>query len=570
MPEGATAAPPARARNSVRAKTHMVAAAHPLAADAGLQMLRAGGSALDAAIATQMVLALVEPQSSGLGGGAFLMHWDGRNVQAWDGRETAPAAVDETLFLDAAGKPLQFMQAVVGGRAVGVPGAVRMLEAAHRLHGKLPWAKLFEPAIELSEQGFEIGPRLHALLAGDQALRRDAQARQYFYASNGQPHPVGYRQLNPALAEILRTVAARGAAALHEGPIADDLVARVRGHATNPGRMTAADLAAYAPKQRVAICAMWRTLYRICGHPPPSSGHLAVMQILGMLEQLPALQSPLAGGAPGPDWLHRYTEAARLAYADRALYVADPDFTDPPAGRWTSLLDTRYMRQRAALISERSMKVAPPGRPMGEPITGSPQRAQPEYGTSHISVVDGEGHAVALTTSIEAVFGARLMADGGTGKAGGYLLNNQLTDFSFRPTGDDGRPVANRAQGGKRPRSSMSPTLVFDARSGELIMTLGSPLGAAIPHLVAKTLLATLDWNMDVQQAVDLPNFASFNGPTVLESGRFPETTIAALRQRGHEVIENDLASGLHAIIRTRDGWAGAADSRREGVARGD
>jgi gamma-glutamyltranspeptidase/glutathione hydrolase len=548
----------------------MVAAAHPLAADAGHEMLQAGGSALDAAIAAQMVLALVEPQSSGIGGGAFLMHWDGAEVQAWDGRETAPTAAGERLFLAPDGRPLPFGEAVFGGRAVGTPGAVKMLEAAHRRHGRLPWSRLFEPAIVLAERGFAVGPRLHGQLLADPHLRRDALAREYFYRADGSPQPVGERLRNPALAAVLRAIAAGGSEVLHRGPVAADLVARVRGHPV-PGTLSAADLAGYEPRQREPICTLWLEVYRVCGFPPPSSGHIAVMQILGILEKLPAPAPRLQDGVPGADWLHTYTEAARLAFADRAEFVADPDFVAAPGGDWKTLLDAAYLRQRAALIGPRRAPLVRPGEPPGlAPGARAPMPEQPEHGTSHIGVVDGEGRAVALTSTIEAQFGARVMADGGTGLPGGYLLNNQLTDFSFTPADAAGRPVANRLQPGKRPRSSMSPTLVFDARSGRLLMSLGSPGGPAIIHFTARTLLGTLAWGLEAQRAIEGPNFGSFGGPAVLEAGRFPASTVEALRARGHDAIEVELTSGLQVIQRTATGWHGGADPRREGAVRGD
>ena len=557
-----------------------VAAAHPLAAQAGLQVLRAGGSAVDAAVAVQMVLALVEPQSSGIGGGAFLLHWDGQAVQAWDGRETAPAGATERDFLDAAGRPLPYAQAVFGGRSVGTPGAVRMLEAAHRQHGRLPWARLFDPAIALAEQGFPVGLRLHTLLQGDALLRRDALARAYFYSSDGSPHPVGTRLRNPALAAVLRALANGGADALHLGPIAQDIVARVQ-RSSNPGTLGLADLASYAPVLREPMCTDWLQHHRVCGMPPPSSGHLALMQMLGMLNAMPgamarpaALQAlPGPGDAPAADWLHRYLEAARLAYADRALYVADPATTPPPAGNWASLLAPDYLRQRAALVTAARMPVAPAGTPGGQRSAWAPMPDQPEYGTSHISIVDAQGHALALTTSIEAGFGARLMSDGGTGLPGGFLLNNQLTDFSFQPADAQGRLVANRVQPGKRPRSSMSPTLVFDRRvpgPGSLVLSVGSPGGPFIPHFVARTLLASLVWGLELQRAIDLPGFGHLGGPVLLEVGRFPPQTTQALRALGHNVVETDLTSGLQGLQRTPTGWAGAADPRREGAVAAD
>jgi gamma-glutamyltranspeptidase/glutathione hydrolase len=566
LPEGASGL---SAKPGWSVSRFAVAAANPLATEAGFQVLKAGGTAVDAAVAVQMVLALVEPQSSGIGGGAFLLHWDGRVVQAWDGRETAPAAADQRLFFGADGQPMPREQAWLGGRAVGVPGAVRLLEAAHRQHGRLPWAQLIQPAITLAEQGFAVSARLHTQLQGETALRSDPQARAYFFRADGQPHPMGHRLRNPALAAVLRRIAAEGSAGLHTGPVAADIVRRVQGHVTNPGRLGQADLASYAVKLREPICTDWTLIYRVCGMPPPSSGHLAVMQILGLLERLTPLAEPLRDGAPTPDWLHRYTEASRLAFADRAQFVADPDFVTAPPGGWSSLLDDAYLRQRALLIGERRMDTARPGQPGGQRSALAPQPDQAEHGTSHISIVDGEGHALAMTTSIEAAFGARLMSDGGTGLAGGFLLNNQLADFSLLPADARGRPIANRVQPGKRPRSSMSPTLVFDRRDGRLLMSLGSPGGAAIIHFSAKALIGALDWGLDAQRAINLPNFGSFNGTTVLEAGRFGGATVAALRARGHTVVEMELTSGLQALQRTPTGWFGGADPRREGVVMG-
>ncbi len=554
-----------------------VAAANPLATAAGLQVLQAGGSAVDAAVAVQMVLTLVEPQSSGIGGGAFLLLWDGRAVQAWDGRETAPAAATERLFLGPDGQPVAFDKAVVGGRSVGVPGAVKLLEAAHRAHGRLPWAQLMQPAIGLAERGFAVSARLHQQLLGETALQADAQARAYFYRADGSPQPVGTLLRNPALAAVLRRIADQGSAALHTGPVAADIVRRVQGHATAPGRMALADLAGYSAVQREPLCTDWLASYRVCGMPPPSSGHLALMQILGILERLPALPDPLAGAQPGgradapsPDWLQAYTEAARLAFADRALYVADPDFVTAPDGGWGSLLEDAYLQQRAGLVGERSLGRATPGTPGGTRVAWAPMAEQPEHGTSHISIVDAQGRVLAMTTTIEAVFGSRVMSDGGTGLPGGFLLNNQLTDFSLAPADAQGRPVANRVQPGKRPRSSMSPTLVFDRRTGRLLMSLGSPGGPAIIHFTAKALVGSLQWGLDAQRAIDLPNFGSFNGPTVLEAGRFAPATVAALKARGHQVVETELPSGLQALQRTPTGWFGGADPRREGVVMGE
>lgn len=561
IPEQPEAATGTVAKPGWATQRFAVAAANPLATDAGYQVLKAGGSAVDAAVAVQMVLTLVEPQSSGIGGGAFLLHWDGRQVKAYDGRETAPAAADERLFLKPDGTPMAFNDAVVGGRSVGVPGTLRMLELAHRQHGRLPWAQLFEPAIRLAEEGFPLSPRLHGLLRSEAFLKRDPVAARYFYRPDGEPWPVGTRLRNPALAAVLREVAARGPDAFYRGPIARDVVAKVQGHATNPGRLTEADLAGYRPREREALCADWRQ-YRLCGFPPPSSGHLAILQILGMLEHTPAAP-PLQDGLPSADFLHGYTEAARLAFADRAQYVADPDFVAAPGGDWRTLIDPVYLRQRAGLIGTESMKRAQPGQPAPLRVSQAPQQDQPEYGTSHISIVDAEGRALAMTTTIEAQFGARQMVRG-------FLLNNELTDFSFAPADASGTPIANRVQPGKRPRSSMSPTLVFDRRDGRLVMSAGSPGGALIIHYTAKTLLGTLGWGLNAQQAIDLPNFGSTNGPTLLEKGHFPTATVDALKARGHEVREMDMTSGLQAIQRIPGGWFGGADPRREGVVMGD
>lgn len=565
---------------------HMVAAANPLATEAGLLILRAGGSAVDAAITVQMVLTLVEPQSSGIGGGALMLNWNGQRVQAYDGRETAPAGASEDLFQDAQGKPLPLQQAVFGGRAVATPGVVRMLELAHVQHGRLPWARLFEPAIRLAEEGFPMGPRLHRLLQVDKLLPHDTGARRFYYQADGSPWPVGHRLRNPALARVLRQMAAQGSAALHEGPVARSLAQAVQSHPV-PGSLNEADLKGYRALERDPICTPWLDHLLVCGFPPPSSGHLTMMQILGMLEWLDANQ-PLAefalgavGGRPDvlgdaalslrPEWLHRYNEAARLAYADRALYMADPAFVETPGGRWDSLLQRDYLRQRASLIGPRAAARVEPGRPPG--VSRSPLAAMPgqiENGTSHISVVDERGHAVSLTTTIEAQFGARILVDGGSGLPGGFLLNNQMTDFSLAPRDAAGVPIANRVQPNKRPRSSMSPTLVFDRRDGRLLLSVGSPGGGMIIHFTAKVLVATQQWGLSVQEAINLPNFVQVVGPIWLEKGRFAPEFVQQLQGRGHRIEERDLTSGIQAIERRPSGWFGGADPRREGVVRAD
>jgi gamma-glutamyltranspeptidase/glutathione hydrolase len=554
-----------------------VAAANPLAAEVGLSILRAGGSAVDAAVAVQMVLTLVEPQSSGIGGGAFLLHHDGLHIQAFDGRETAPAAASSQLFLDDTGQPLPFMKAVVGGRSVGVPGTVAMLALAHQQHGKMPWARLFEPAIELAEQGFPVSPRLNTLLSAETALKADPVAAAYFYRADGQPHPVGHQLKNPELAAVLRQIAALGPAALSQGPVAQAIVNKVGQHPTNPGFLTLEDLERYRPREREALCHELPTpqrLLRICGFPPPSSGAIAVGQILGLLARTPQGQKPPANSVPGPDWLHAYTEASRLAFADRALYLADPDFVPAPAGRWTSLLDSAYLDERARLITTTRMPQAPAGTPAGAATAWAPMADQPEYGTSHISIADGFGNTLAMTTTIEAGFGSRLMVSTDPARPGGFLLNNELTDFSFTPTDAQGRPVANRVEPGKRPRSSMAPTLVFDAATGEVLMSAGSPGGAFIIHFTAKTLIGTLKWGLSPQAAIDLPNFGTTGGPLALEDQRFPTATVEALKARGHVVNEVALTSGLQALqrgtLRGEPVWRGGADPRREGIVAGD
>lgn len=553
-------------------RQYAVAAANPLATDAGYQVLKAGGSAIDAAIAVQMVLTLVEPQSSGIGGGAFLLHFNGKDVEAFDGRETAPAGADEKLFLGADGKPLPFYEAVVGGRSVGVPGTVRMLEMAHKQHGKLPWAQLFQPAIVLAESGFKISPRLNTMAKADAHLKKDPVAAAYFFKPDGEARDVGFNLRNPELAAVLRRIAAQGSKALHEGEIAQAIVDKVQKHPTNPGKMTLADLAGYQPKKRAPLCHDYRAQnkdYRVCGFPPPSSGAIAVGQILGILNNTPAATFPLQNGLPSADWLHLYTEASRLAFADRGQYLGDPDFVQPPAGSWMSLLAPPYLAERARLIQPAgpSMKTAQPGTPGPVRTSHAPMPDQPEYGTSHISIVDAHGNAIAMTTTIEDGFGSRQMVKG-------FLLNNELTDFSFAAADAQGRPIANRVQPGKRPRSSMAPTLVFDKASNQLVMSGGSPGGALIIHFTAKTLYGVLNWGMTPQQAINLPNFASLNGPSILEEKRFPPATVEALRARGAEVREAAMTSGLQAITRGQAHgqmfWFGGADPRREGVVMGD
>jgi len=534
----------------------MLAAAHPLAVEAGYEILRRGGSAIDAAVAMQMVLNLVEPQSSGIGGGAFILHYSAKNsdLSAYDGRETAPAAARADRFIGADGKPLQHLDAIVGGRSVGTPGVLRALELAHAQHGKLPWAELFAPAIRLATEGFALSPRLHSLLAWVRLPGRDADMRRLYYRDDDTPKPVGTVLKNPALADTLRAVAAHGAKAFYTGAIARDIANKVR-NAPNPGDLSESDLATYRAKQREPVCAAYRQ-WKVCGMPPPSSAGVAVLQVLGMLQRLAPDNLP----SDPVRAAHLIAEAERLAYADRERYLADGDFVAVPLA---GLISPEYLAARAALIRpDRSLGRALPGAPPGAPRAELADDAAPELAsTSHLSIVDAEGNAVAMTSSIEFAFGSQQMVRG-------FLLNNQLTDFSFIAH-ENGKPVANRIEPGKRPRSAMAPTMVFD-RGGKLVLALGSAGGSAIITHVVKTLVAALDWNLNIQQAIAAPNFGSRNGPTELELGSAAADWAGPLKALGHEVRLIDITSGLHGIQRTRDGWSGGADPRREGVARGE
>jgi gamma-glutamyltranspeptidase / glutathione hydrolase len=522
----------AEAREAVVARQFMVVAAHPLAAEAGVEMLARGGSAVDAAIAVQLVLGLVEPESSGIGGGAFLLHWSEKEkrLRSYDGRETAPAAARADRFLKD-GQPMAFLDAAVGGRSVGVPGVLRMLELAHRRHGRLPWAELFAPAIRLADEGFAVSPRLHALLEGERFLRGDAAARQLYYP-DGAALAAGARLVNKAYAETLRQLARRGPAAFYEGEIAADIVKAVRGRG---GDLSLADLAHYRALEREPVCAGYR-LWRVCSMGPPSAGGVAVLQMLGMLER-----KGFGGvSARSPEAVHLFAEAGKLAYADRARYGADPDFVPVPVKR---LLAPDYVAGRARLIGRGAMRLAPAGDTEAS-------------GTSHFTIADAQGDVVSMTTTIEASFGSRVAVRG-------FLLNNELTDFDFAP----GTP--NEVAAGKRPRSSMAPTLVFDDAQ-HVRMALGSPGGPWIINYVAKTLVAALDWGLDAQAAVDAPNFGSRNGPTYLERGTRVEKLASQLAARGHVVEVVPLTSGVHALERFEGGWRGGADSRREGTVRGE
>jgi len=537
------------------AKKYMVAAANPLAVEAGLRMLERGGNAIDAMVAVQLALNLVEPSSSGLGGGAFLLYYDAKakKIHAIDGREVAPAGATPQLFVGADGKPMPFPQARVGGRSVGVPGTPRLLEVAHARYGKLAWKSLFDPAIELAEKGFPVSPRFHRLLGEDKGLADEPAARAYFFDERGEPKAVGTRIRNPEFAATLRRLAAGGADAYYTGEIAHDIAAAVHAH-RNPGTLSEEDLAAYRVRDVEALCGPYRA-YKLCGMPPSSSGGIAVLQILGELSRFDmASMRPNSAQA-----VHVVSEAERLAFADRNKYVADDRFVDVPV---KGLLDPAYLRRRSQLIAA--------GKSMGKAVAGHPEGVTLAYdddpvdeipGTTQISIIDRDGNAVSMTSTIEALFGSRIMVHG-------FLLNNELTDFNFLPV-EDGVGVANSVAPGKRPRSSMAPFLVFDARTGDLDMTLGSPGGSLIIGYVAKAIVGLVDWKMDMQSAIDLPNFDSRNGPTEIEKGSALESVVPALQAMGHDVRAIDMTSGIQGIRRVKGGLEGGADPRREGVARG-
>ncbi|MCY1263732.1 gamma-glutamyltransferase [Pseudomonas jessenii] len=557
------------------AEKFMAAAANPLAAEAGREMLRRGGSAIDAAIAMQAVLTLVEPQSSGIGGGALIVLWDGKAVRTYDGRETAPAGATEKLFLQANGQPMGFTQAQIGGRSVGTPGVLRALELAHQKHGRLPWAQLFDPAIRFAEQGFAISPRLHRLIAADSSMPRSPEMMAYFRNADGSPKAAGTNLKNPALAAVFKRIAHEGPDALYKGPVAEEIAAKVQGHA-NPGSLSLTDLANYQAKERAPLCTDYKR-WQVCGMPPPSSGGIAVAQILGTLQALetrdkrlalaplqPVKTTAPAGIEPDPQAVHLISEAERLAYADRAQYLADTDFVPVPV---KGLVDPSYLASRAALIGERSMGTAKHGTPPGIRVAYAPDRSPLRISTSQVVAVDDAGGAVSMTTTIESAFGSHIMVQG-------FMLNNEMTDFSFIPE-ENGQKVANRVEPGKRPRSSMAPTLIFDRQSGEFLATVGSPGGSQIIEYVAKSTIGLLDWNLDAQAAINLPNFGSRNGPTELEQGQFSPTLIQALKDKGHSVSEIDMTSGTQAIVRVKDAQGkasltGGADPRREGQALGD
>jgi gamma-glutamyltranspeptidase/glutathione hydrolase len=559
-PEGAT--PLARTSGPRTTQRDMVVAAHPLAAAAGAQMLAEGGSAIDAMIATQLVLNLVEPQSSGLGGGGFLLYYDAaaKQLTSFDARETAPAAAGPDLFLGPDGKPLRFIDAVVGGRSVGTPGIPRLLDSMHRRYGKLLWPRLFEPAIRLAEAGFAVSPRLAAAILDDKdTLQRYPSTRSYFFHADGTPLQAGETLRNPALAETLRAIAEGGADAFYQGGIAEDIVATVQGAAGNPGKLAESDLAGYQIIERAPVCAPYRR-YNVCGMGPPSSAALTIGQILGILEPFDMSALPPAATQA----VHLFAEASKLAYADRALYIADPAFVKQPG---LGLIDPGYLSARTSLIDgRRAISKATAGEPpWREGRLYAPDRSAEIPSTSHMSIVDDAGNIVSLTTSVESGFGSRLMVRG-------FLLNNQLTDFSFIAE-ENGKPVANRVEPGKRPRSSMAPTVVFAppnaAGEAKPLYVLGSPGGARIIPFVAWSLIGLLDWQLDLQTAVSMAHVANLNGPTELEAGTGLVALNPALTALGQTVRVIDMNSGLHAI-RIGDGeLQGGVDPRREGAALG-
>ena len=539
------------------AATHMVSAANPYATEAGLEILRAGGTAVDAAIAVALVLNLVEPQSSGVGGGGFLMHWDAarKEVKAYDGRETAPSAARPDRFIRD-GEPMPFDEAVSSGLSVGVPGLLRMLELAHKRHGRLAWARLFEPAIRLSERGFRVSTRLNLMLRLQGPARFTPAARRYFFDDVGSERPVGSLLRNPELAATLKAVAQGGADAFYRGPIAGAVVSAVAAAPGHPGDMTLDDLAGYQAKERAPVCTTYRER-RICGMGPPSSGGLTVAMTLELLEAFDIGSGPDA--AMRTSALHVIAEAEKLAYADRNRYIADPDFVRVPAG----LLDEAYLAARRRLIDPAAaMARAAAGLPPGVVQRAFGLDATLENaGTTHLSVVDGEGNAVALTATIEQAFGSRIWA-------AGFLLNNELTDFSFAP-GSAEAPIANAVGPGKRPRSSMAPTLVF-APDGTFDAALGSVGGSAIIYYVVKALVALIDWQLDPQAAAALLSFGSRGTAFEIEADYSTVWYALNLRPLGHRIALTLPVSGTHIIARRSGMLQGGADPRREGVARGD
>ncbi len=550
----------------VRASEQMVVAANPYASEAGIRILRAGGNAVDAAIATQLVLSLVEPQSSSVGGGAFMLYLDAGDapehsteITAYEGRETAPAAATPDMFLDDRGSELPFPVVGPGGLAVGVPGVMRMLEMAHRDQGRLAWETLFEPAIELAEQGFEISQRLYFLLDRFAGFARAERFRAHYYDENGEPYPTGHLLVNTDYAATLKLLARDGADVLYTGDLAAAIVDAVSNNSLAAGQMTLEDLRGYRAHKSSALCTPYRQ-WRVCGPQLPSSGGVTVQQILGMLESFDLK----AAASDAVASIHLVSEASRLAFADRNFYLGDSEFVDAPVAQ---LLSETYLTQRAALIERDSaMANVVPGAPVqGAASRFAPSELRELSSTSHFSIVDRWGNAVSMTTSVQSAFGSQLMV-------GGFILNNQLTDFSFEPE-RDGKLIANRADSGKRPLSSMTPTIVLDEQQ-RLYLMIGSPGGTRIINFVAQAIVSVLDWGMNIQEAVAAPHFVAQGRSIELERGTDIEQHSAALTALGHRVVSRNLNSGLHGIIiEYANGgkvlWGGV-DPRREGVALGD
>jgi gamma-glutamyltranspeptidase/glutathione hydrolase len=546
------------AKSLVFAARHMVVAAEPLAAEAGREILRQGGSAVDAAIATELVLGLVEPQSSGLGGGAFLVMWDAksRQVKTFDGRETAPAAAKPDRFLQG-GKPMAFEDAVRSGLSVGVPGLLRMLHAVHDRYGKLPWASLFAPAIKLAEEGFPVSQRLSVLLSAAHSADFAPAARAYFFDDGGNPRAAGTLLKNPDYAATLKQIAENGAAVFYAGHIADAIVKAVGEAPIVHGDITAADITAYATKERDPVCVVYR-MRKVCGMGPPSSGAIAVDSVLKLIEPFPQVQGGEARMTPPA--MHIIAEAEKLAFADRNRYVADPDQIAVPSG----LVDDGYLTERRRLIDPaRAMAKAEPGLPPGLAKKAFGDDATREVpGTTQVSIIDDEGNAVSMTATIESGFGSHLWV-------AGFLLNNEMTDFSFMPVDANGIAVANAVAGGKRPRSSMAPTIVLSP-NGEPEIVTGSPGGSQIILYVVKSLVAMIDWGLDAQQAAALANFGSEGGPFEIEYSLDLIWPTFEMTTFGHAVASKVMTSGVHTIMRRDGHLEGGADPRREGVALGD
>jgi len=552
-------------RSSVYASKHMVSAANPIAARIGLDILRAGGSAVDAAIAVQMVLTLVEPQSSGVGGGAFLLNYEPAGqkklkpiLSAYDGRETAPKATTENLFLKNNGDVFSWDERKIGGRSVGVPGTVHVLGVAHKNHGRLPWKTLFDPAIRIAKNGFAVSPRLHRMIKKDKFLKNFPEARNFFYLPNGKPLPIGFILKNPKLAETFKLLAEKGPEAFYSEYMSVDIADAVQNTHHLPGKLTADDIQKYSSKKRQTICGPYKS-WNICGMPPPTSGGVAIIQTLRMLERFDlGKRAPYSAKA-----IHLITEASRLAFADRNLYLGDPDFVQIPL---LGLISTKYLQERSALISEqRSMELASAGKPS---LSGafsdisSDNEKKELNSTSHIAIIDSWGEAVSMTTTIGTAFGSRIMVNG-------FMLNDELADFAANPRDEAGKVKANAPQANKRPRSSMSPTFVLDEK-GKLVMAIGSPGGSSIIGYVIKTLISVLDWKMHMQEAIDMPNFLNKNKRTELEKDTHLVELVRELKELGHNPKIKEKISGLSGIRVNERGLEGGADSRREGIALGD